>query len=97
ILRTTEYGDPRRDREALEKLSPIHFVDRVEDPLLILHGATDPRVPVGEALQFHQAVARRDVPAELIIFPDEGHGVQKRPNRVLSTGHVIRFFDEHLR
>ena len=35
--------------------------------------------PVGEAVQFHEKVANLDVPAELIIFADEGHGVRKRP------------------
>jgi dipeptidyl aminopeptidase/acylaminoacyl peptidase len=97
ILRASEYGDPEKDRDALERLSPIRYVDRVEDPVLILHGATDPRVPVGEAIQFYERVAERDVPAALIIFPDEGHGVRKRPNRVLSTGHVLGFFEKHLR
>ena len=40
-------------------------------------GATIPPAdPVGEAVQFHEAVIGPDVPAELIIFADEGHGVR---------------------
>ena len=96
MLRATEYGDPVKDREALLKLSPITYVDRVRDPVLILHGATDPRVPVGEAIQFHERVRANDVAAELILFPEEGHGMRKRPNRVLAMGHVLEFFRKHL-
>jgi dipeptidyl aminopeptidase/acylaminoacyl peptidase len=96
ILRISEYGDPEKDRAALERLSPTTYVDRVSAPLMLLQGATDPRVPVGEALQFHESLVKKGIPTELFIFPDEGHGFQKRPNVVLGMGHTIRFFKQHL-
>ena len=96
ILRISEYGDPERDADALAKLSPMTYVDRTKAPLLIMQGASDPRVPAGEAIQIHDALERQDVPCELMIFPDEGHGAQKRENRVLMLGHAIEFFREHL-
>jgi dipeptidyl aminopeptidase/acylaminoacyl peptidase len=95
-LRTSEYGDPDKDRDALKKLSPITYVERVSAPLLILQGASDPRVPVGEAIQFHSALDAKKIPNQLVIFADEGHGTQKRDNRVLEIGHMLRFFKEHL-
>lgn len=97
ILRASEYGDLEKDAEALRKLSPIHFVDRVKGPMLLVQGASDPRVPVGEALQIFNALSARKVPVELMIFPDEGHGAQKRGNQVLQFGHAVRFFEQHLR
>ncbi len=97
ILRISEYGDPTKDRAVLEQLSPIRHVDRVSAPLMLIQGATDPRVPVGEALQFYEAVQKKGVPSELIIFPDEGHGMKKRPNQVLGYGHTVRFFQKHLK
>lgn len=97
ILRTSEYGDPEKDCAALETLSPITYVDKVKAPLMLIQGATDPRVPAGEALQFYEALKKKGVPTELIIFPDEGHGFQKRPNQVLAMGHTVRFFKEHLK
>jgi len=96
ILRTSEYGDPDRDAEALEKLSPMTYVDRARAPLLILQGASDPRVPAGEAIQIHDALERKGAKCTLMVFPDEGHGAQKRENRVLMLGHSIAFFREHL-
>ena len=97
LLRVSEYGDPERDADALAKLSPMAYVDRVKAPLLVLQGATDPRVPAGEAIQLHDALAARGVPCDLMIFPDEGHGAQKRENRVLMLGHSIAFLKEHLK
>jgi dipeptidyl aminopeptidase/acylaminoacyl peptidase len=97
VLRISEYGDPVKDADALAKLSPITYVDRVKAPLLILQGATDPRVPAGEAVQIHEAFRAKGIPSELMIFPDEGHGAQKRENRVLMVGHAIAFFEKHLK
>jgi dipeptidyl aminopeptidase/acylaminoacyl peptidase len=97
ILRTNEYGDPDKDAEALAKLSPMTYVDQVKAPLLIVQGASDPRVPAGEAVQIHDALEKKGVECELMIFPDEGHGAQRRDNRVLQLGHAIAFFEKHLR
>lgn len=95
-LRITEYGDPEKDRDALVKLSPITYVDRVKAPLLVIQGANDPRVPVSEATQIHDALAAKKIDSLLIVFPDEGHGSQKRDNRVLERGHILQFFQKHL-
>jgi dipeptidyl aminopeptidase/acylaminoacyl peptidase len=97
ILRASEYGDPEKDKDALLKLSPITYLDRLKAPLLLIQGASDPRVPVGEALQFQQALEAKKVPSKLVIFPDEGHGAQKRDNRVIQIGESISFFEKHLK
>lgn len=95
-LRVTEYGDPVKDREALIQLSPTTHVSQLKAPLLIIQGANDPRVPVGESLLMHQAATSRDVPVELMIFADEGHGASSRGNQALQFGHTLRFFQQHL-
>jgi dipeptidyl aminopeptidase/acylaminoacyl peptidase len=95
-LRVSEYGDPEKDRDALIKLSPITYIDRVKGPMLLIQGASDPRVPVGEALQIHDALQARKLPVELVIFSDEGHGAQKRDNQVYQIGYSLRFFEKHL-
>jgi dipeptidyl aminopeptidase/acylaminoacyl peptidase len=95
-LRITEYGDPDKDSDALRRLSPITYIDRVKAPLLIIQGANDPRVPVSEALQMQAALDRRGARSQLILFGDEGHGSQRRDNRVLEVGHTLEFFQRHL-
>jgi dipeptidyl aminopeptidase/acylaminoacyl peptidase len=96
-LRVSEYGDPDRDGEALRKLSPVTYIDRVKDPLLIMQGVNDPRVPVGEAVQMHELLAKRGVHAPLMLFPEDGHGAARRRSAAQQIGHTIRFFDDHLK
>jgi dipeptidyl aminopeptidase/acylaminoacyl peptidase len=96
-LRASEYGDLEKDADTLVKLSPITYIDKVKAPLLLIQGANDPRVPVGEAVQFHEALEKRGVKSPLIIFPDEGHGAQKRENKVLQSGNALDFFEKHLK
>lgn len=95
-LRASEYGDPEKDRAALLELSPITHIEKLNAPLLLIQGASDPRVPVGEAVQMHDALEKRNVPTKLVVFADEGHGAQKRENKVLEIGHTLAFFREHL-
>ncbi len=97
ILRISEYGDPDKDKEALVKLSPITYVSQVKAPLLMIQGASDPRVPVGEALQMHDALAARGISSPLIIFADEGHGAAKRDNTVVQVGATLDFMEKNLK
>jgi dipeptidyl aminopeptidase/acylaminoacyl peptidase len=96
ILRISEYGDPVKDKEALDKLSPMSHVQKIKAPLLLVQGVNDPRTPVGEALVIYRELARRNVAGGLILFPDEGHGARKRSNIVLQLGHALAFFEKHL-
>ena len=56
---------------------PIHKVDRMRAPTIVLHGANDTNVPVVEAEQVVDALKKRGVPVEYMLFPDEGHGWRK--------------------
>lgn len=91
-----EYGDPDTQREMLRELSPIHQVDRVRAPTLVLHGANDTNVPVVEAEQVVDSLKARGVPVEYVLFPDEGHGFRKTANRVTAIVSVVEWFAEHL-
>ena len=97
ILRMSEYGDPAQLGDVMRELSPTTHVDKLVAPLLVIQGVNDPRVPVGEALQFYRAMEARQVPGGLILFADEGHGTSKRGNQVLSRGHTLAFFERHLK
>jgi dipeptidyl aminopeptidase/acylaminoacyl peptidase len=95
-LREAEYGSLAEDRELLERLSPITRIDRLEAPLFVIHGANDPRVPVGEARQVADAARERGVAVRELIFEDEGHGLSKLENRVEAYSAVVEFLDEHV-
>ena len=91
-----EYGDPVADAEVLKRLSPIHKIDRIVTPVMVLHGKNDTNVPVIEAEQVVESLRKRGVPVEYVLFPDEGHGWQKTENRIRSIALVTRWFDRHL-
>jgi dipeptidyl aminopeptidase/acylaminoacyl peptidase len=95
-LREAEYGSLENDRQFLEQISPIHHVDRITSPLFVVHGANDPRVPIGEAEQIVGALRAREVPVEYLRFADEGHGLVKRANRLIAYPAIARFLNEHL-
>jgi dipeptidyl aminopeptidase/acylaminoacyl peptidase len=95
-ISTVEYGDPATQRDLLRALSPIHKVDRVVAPTLVLHGANDTNVPVVEAEQVVENLRRRQIPVDYILFPDEGHGWRKTPNRIRSTVAITEWFERHL-
>ncbi len=95
-IREAEYG-PLSDPEFLTSVSPLTNADRIRAPLLIVHGENDPRVPVGEARQIAEAVQATGGTAELLIFPDEGHGIAKLSNRLVYYRRMVEFLDEHLK
>jgi dipeptidyl aminopeptidase/acylaminoacyl peptidase len=95
-LREAEYGSLERDRAFLESISPIRKVDRIACPLLVIHGANDPRVPVGEAEQVVAALRAREAPVEYLRYEDEGHGITRLPNRLDCYPRVAAFLQRHL-
>ncbi len=88
--REREYGRLDRDRELLERASPLPVIDRVRAPLLVIHGANDPRVPLSEAEQVVAAVRGRGLDCPLLVYADEGHGLAKRANRLDAYPQVVR-------
>ena len=96
-ISTTEYGDPKTQADLLRSLSPLAKLDRIRAPLMVQHGANDTNVPVVEAEQVVNNLKTRGVPVEYVLFPDEGHGWRKIPNRVTSTTSMVEFFSKHLK
>jgi dipeptidyl aminopeptidase/acylaminoacyl peptidase len=94
--REREYGSLAHDREFLERASPLTHIDDVRAPLFIQHGRNDPRVPVGESEHIAAVLREKDVECELLIFEDEGHTVEKLPNRIETFERAVRFLDRVL-
>jgi dipeptidyl aminopeptidase/acylaminoacyl peptidase len=91
-----EYGDPKTQADLLRRLSPIHKLDRVRAAMLVMHGANDTNVPFVEAQQVVDTLKKNGRDVQFVVFPDEGHGWRKIPNRVKSTMTLAEFFHRHL-
>jgi len=77
-------GDARTEegRAFLWSRSPLAQADRIRRPLLIGHGANDPRVARAESDEIVAAMGAKGVPVTYVVFPDEGHGFVRPPNRL---------------
>ena len=94
--REREYGTLARDREFLLSASPLTRIDDIVAPLFIIHGANDPRVPLSEAEQIHEALTERGRECELLVYGDEGHGLARRANRLDAFPKACAFLARHL-
>jgi dipeptidyl aminopeptidase/acylaminoacyl peptidase len=94
--REREYGSLDRDRVFLTEASPMTHIDAIRAPLFIQHGRNDPRVPVSESEHIHAVLEQKDIPSELLIFEDEGHTVEKLPNRIETFTRMTEFLDRVL-
>ncbi|PSQ96836.1 MAG: peptidase S9 [Bacteroidetes bacterium SW_9_63_38] len=91
-------GDPDdpQDRKRLKRQSPFFHADQIDDPLLVIQGANDPRVKKQESDQIVVAARGNDVPTQYLVAPEEGHGFEKEDNRLAVAAQLERFFGEHL-
>jgi dipeptidyl aminopeptidase/acylaminoacyl peptidase len=91
-------GDYSTDagRRFLEERSPLTYADRMRRPLLIGQGANDPRVKQTESTQIVAALEQKKIPVTYVLFPDEGHGFARPPNRLAFYAVAEAFLAEHL-
>ena len=93
----SEYGHPTVDAQLLRDLSPIHRIDALKAPLLLVHGEEDTNVPVIESAQVAAALAERGLEHRYLLFPGEGHELLATPNRVTFVRETVTWLIRHLR
>ena len=71
-------------------------LDRLRAPLIVVHGARDPRVPIHEAEQIVRALRERGQTVEYLRYEDEGHGLTKLRNRQEAYGRIAEFLSDEL-
>ncbi len=97
-IRRVEYGDERDPdmRAHLQKISPLHHVDKMITPVIISQGANDPRVPASESEQIRLALEAAGVPVWYVLAKDEGHGFRKKVNRDYDRAAKFAFLEAYL-
>lgn len=79
-----------------DAVSPISFASRVRTPVLILHGAEDTNVPLGQSVYFHRALRHFGVEHEFVIYPREGHSILERHHQLDVLRRTRAWFDRWL-
>jgi dipeptidyl aminopeptidase/acylaminoacyl peptidase len=95
-LREAEYGSIENDGEFFDEIDPIHHVDKITCPLMVLHGANDPRVPIEETEQIVDELRARNHPVTYIRFEDEGHFFVKLQNNITAYTGVAEFLNQYI-
>lgn len=101
IARTKEtefFGYPWEEgpREIMIRQSPLTWAGNVRTPTLFVHGEQDQRVPYEEAEQMYTALKKLGVPAEMIIYDGQAHGIRGHWNVVHRITNELRWWDRWL-
>jgi len=92
-----EIGDPVKDADYLRRISPLFHADKIERPLIVLQGENDPRVLKKESDEIVEAVRKKGVPVEYLIFPNEGHGFARKESQEKAYQSTLEFLDKYLK
>jgi dipeptidyl aminopeptidase/acylaminoacyl peptidase len=77
--------------------SPIRHIKKANTPTLIVHGAVDPRVPIGQSQELYTALKWKGTPVEFVTYPREGHGVQEKAHQLDFMTRVLGWFEKYLK
>ena len=77
--------------------SPHRFVDKWDTPILVTHGEFDFRILASQGMMAFNAAILRDIPAEMVIFPDENHWILKPQNAIMWQRVFFRWLDRWLK
>lgn len=90
-------GMPWENPAMYNKWSPHKFAKNFATPTLVTAGELDYRVPVDQSYQLYTTLQLKNVPSKLIVFPDEGHWIQKPQNSEFWYSNVVNWFDKYLK
>jgi dipeptidyl aminopeptidase/acylaminoacyl peptidase len=90
-------GLPWEKPEAYRRASPLYGLQKVKTPTLIHVGGGDPRVPPANSRALFRGLDfYLKVPSELVVYPGEGHGLNKYTNRKAKVEWDIAWFDRYV-
>jgi dipeptidyl aminopeptidase/acylaminoacyl peptidase len=85
-----------QDPAVYARSSPITFITHSRTPVLILQGERDEEVPAPQAFEFWHAMKTLGVPTKLIVYADEGHGLQKIGDQIDVLEQTVAWFNRYL-
>ena len=76
--------------------SPWWYGDQIRTPLLVLHGADDPVVPVQQSRVLVERIRTAGGEVELCVYPGEGHGFRRIENQLDEYRRIGAFLHRHV-
>ncbi len=93
----TELGLPWVTTDLWIRLSPFFHVDKVTTPTLVMGGSADWNVPIQNSEQLYQALRRRGIETQLVVYPGQSHGIRRPSYQKDRYERYIKWYDEHLK
>lgn len=92
-------GFPDKNPEAYKRSSPITYADKLQRPLLILHGEADDNVHVQDSMQLIEKLIRlgKTQYFEVMLYPSENHGFVRPESWTDEYERILAFFEKHLK
>ncbi len=88
-------GRPWEVPGAMRERSPLTHVANVKTPTLILHAREDRRCPIAMGRMFYQALLARKVPTQMVIYPDENHGIRQPRHQEDVLRRTLRWLETY--
>jgi dipeptidyl aminopeptidase/acylaminoacyl peptidase len=89
-------ADPEATGNQVHTRSPVLHASKAGTPTLLTAGAKDRCTPAGQAREFYQALTGRGVDSELVIYPEEGHGVGRFPALTDYMTRLVGWFGKYM-
>ena len=90
-------GSYAEQRDEYERWNPVNYVENWQTPMLVVIGEQDFRVPYTQGLGAYTALNEQNVPARLLVFPDENHWVLGASNSLRWHREVFAWLDQWLK
>ncbi|HEX7592566.1 MAG TPA: alpha/beta fold hydrolase, partial [Anaerolineae bacterium] len=90
-----QMGTPEENPAGYRRGSPLYLAERIQSPLLILHGEDDMLVVPLMSDKMIEALKIEDKYFESYFYKDEGHGFEKPENRKDAWERVVKFLNRH--
>ncbi len=91
---------PWNDLESYWRQSPISLIGNATTPTMVIHSERDYRCDREQGEQVFAALQRMGVPSEMLLFPEESHGLSRNgrtDRRIQRLEHMLRWFDQYLK
>jgi dipeptidyl aminopeptidase/acylaminoacyl peptidase len=89
-------ADPEEIGNQAHTRSPVMHASKARTPTMLTAGAKDRCTPAGQAREFHQALIGHGVDSELVIYPEEGHGVSRFPAVTDYLTRLVIWFERYM-
>lgn len=90
-------ADPYMNRSVYDQHSPITYVRNCHTSTLLIQGEADDAVPLAQSQEFYRGLKNFGIPAEMVVYPREGHPILERAHQLDLQRRALDWFDRYLK